>query len=119
MGRLQKKKTAIQKSKTKQKTEKVAVEGGGVSKGAEGGVASVSKIASEAKPLVKISRDSVFGKWLQFLREVKTELQKVTWPTKEQTIRSTIGVIVLAIVVSLFLGVVDMGLSGLVQLVLG
>lgn len=55
---------------------------------------------------------------LQFLKEVKAELKRVTWPTQKQTVASTIGVIVLVMILSVFLGLVDAGLSGLVRVVL-
>jgi preprotein translocase subunit SecE len=55
---------------------------------------------------------------IQFLREVRVELRKVTWPSRKQTIGSTVVVIVLVLIISIFLGVVDMGLSSLVNVVL-
>ena len=55
---------------------------------------------------------------LQFLREVKIELKKVTWPSRKQTVGSTVVVIILVVIISLFLGVVDIGLSSLVHMVL-
>jgi preprotein translocase subunit SecE len=55
---------------------------------------------------------------IQFLREVRVELRKVTWPSRKQTIGSTVVVIVLVLMVSIFLGAVDMGLSSLVNVVL-
>lgn len=58
---------------------------------------------------------SIIDKGLQFLREVKVELKKVVWPTRKQTIGSTVVVIVLVMIISLFLGVVDIGLSSLVR----
>ncbi|RZB34369.1 MAG: preprotein translocase subunit SecE [Desulfobacteraceae bacterium Eth-SRB1] len=58
---------------------------------------------------------SILDKGLQFLREVKVELKKVTWPTRKQTIGSTAVVIILVMIISLFLGVVDIGLSSLVS----
>lgn len=57
-------------------------------------------------------------KGLQFLREVKIELKKVVWPTRKQTIGSTVVVLVLTIIVALFLGLIDMGLSGIIRMVL-
>jgi len=54
---------------------------------------------------------------IQFLREVRVELKKVTWPTRKQTIGSTIAVIVLVLIISLFLGLIDIGLSSLLQLI--
>ncbi|MCG6973402.1 MAG: preprotein translocase subunit SecE [Desulfobacterales bacterium] len=57
-------------------------------------------------------------KGLQFLREVKIELKKVVWPTRKQTIGSTVVVLILTIIVALFLGLIDMGLSGIIRMVL-
>ena len=42
-----------------------------------------------------------------FLQEVKGELDKVAWPTREQTIRYTILVILVAVGVGAFLGGLD------------
>jgi preprotein translocase subunit SecE len=42
----------------------------------------------------------------------------VAWPSRKQTIGSTVVVIVLVLVISLFLGVVDVGLSSLIRVVL-
>jgi len=55
---------------------------------------------------------------VQFLREVKTELKKVTWPSRKQTISSTGVVLVLVIIVAAFLGLVDMVLVRLVRLLI-
>jgi preprotein translocase subunit SecE len=55
---------------------------------------------------------------VQFLREVKVELKKVAWPSRKQTLGSTAVVLILVFIISAFLGVVDMGLSSLVRLVL-
>lgn len=54
-----------------------------------------------------------------FLAEVKEELGKVTWPTKDATVGTTAVVIALVIVISIFLGVVDVGLSKLFNLLIG
>lgn len=44
---------------------------------------------------------------ITFLKEVKEELVKVAWPTREQTIRYTILVIIVTVAVGLFLGGLD------------
>ncbi len=54
----------------------------------------------------------------QFLREVKIELKKVAWPSRKQTIGSTVVVIALIVLISLFLGSIDIGLSSLIRTVL-
>ena len=55
----------------------------------------------------------------QFLAGAKVELKKVTWPTPKQTLASTSVVIIVVIIVSVFLGIVDFGLTKIVKLVLG
>ncbi len=62
---------------------------------------------------------AVIFKVRQFLREVKSELRKVTWPTPKAAMASTSVVIVVVIIVSLFLGLVDMGLTRLIRMILG
>jgi preprotein translocase subunit SecE len=51
----------------------------------------------------------------QFLREVKTELKKVTWPSRKDTLSGTAVVLVAVFIIALFLGVVDSGLSTLIK----
>jgi preprotein translocase subunit SecE len=50
----------------------------------------------------------------QFFREVKVEVHKVVYPSREELIGSTWVVIVTVMVISLFLGVVDLGLTKIV-----
>jgi preprotein translocase subunit SecE len=66
----------------------------------------------------KISEPNIFQKSIDFLKEVKVELKKVTWPTRKQTTGTTIVVIIFVFIVSAFLGFFDFGLSKLVQVVL-
>ncbi len=42
-----------------------------------------------------------------YLNEVKAELEKVTWPTRKETISTTWVVIVIILLISLYLGVCD------------
>ncbi|OIP93367.1 MAG: preprotein translocase subunit SecE [Syntrophaceae bacterium CG2_30_49_12] len=55
----------------------------------------------------------------QFLNEAKIELKKVSWPAPKQALASTGVVIVVVIIVSIFLGIVDFGLTKIIKLVLG
>ncbi|MCX6792228.1 MAG: preprotein translocase subunit SecE [Candidatus Gottesmanbacteria bacterium] len=43
----------------------------------------------------------------RFLREVVAELKKVTWPTREETVKLTVVVIVISILVGAFIGGLD------------
>ena len=51
----------------------------------------------------------------QFLREVKQELKKVTWPSRKDTLSGTVVVLVAVFVIAAFLGIVDSVLSRLVK----
>jgi len=51
----------------------------------------------------------------QFLREVKTELKKVTWPSRKDTLSGTLVVLVAVFIIAIFLGIVDSGLSNLIK----
>jgi len=54
----------------------------------------------------------------QFFREVVAEFKKVTWPSRRDVTSSTTVVIVVVFVIAIFLGVVDIGLSRIVGLIL-
>ncbi len=58
------------------------------------------------------------GKVMQFLREVKIELIKVSWPKKDELIGSTTVVLILSAVLALFIGIVDNVISKIVLLIL-
>lgn len=49
----------------------------------------------------------LMDKAISFLKEVKEELNKVAWPSQEQTVRYTILVIIVAVAVGVFLGGLD------------
>ncbi len=59
------------------------------------------------------------NKFVTFLKEVNAELRKVTWPTKEELIGSTIVTIVVSLIMSLFIGVVDRVLTLVIRTVFG
>lgn len=44
---------------------------------------------------------------ITFLQEARVELKKVRWPTREETIRYTIGVIIISAGLAVFLGGLD------------
>lgn len=54
-----------------------------------------------------------------FLKEVREELKKVAWPTREQTIRYTVLVILVALCVGVFLGGLDYILTWATAYILG
>ena len=61
---------------------------------------------------------SLFQKIAQFLREVRVETKKVTWPTRKETLASTAIVLITTFVIAFFLGGVDLLLSRIVEMLL-
>ncbi len=134
MGRIQRKKSSAAKKKKKQAAGDKAARGAEDAKKAGVKQASLSDVTAKAPAKKKTAppkkksaavslpatkpKDNIFTKTAQFLREVKVELKKVTWPSRKQTIGSTAVVIVLVMLISLFLGVVDFGISSLIRIVL-
>ena len=127
MGRIQRKKPSGSKKKKSRKsasntaTVSKPVRDHGVKKASPGKSvvkAEKKKQAATASPVAIKPKDNIFTKTAQFLREVKVELKKVTWPSRKQTIGSTAVVIALVMIISLFLGVVDFGISSLIRIVL-
>lgn len=130
MGRLRRKKPASTKKKkqkggTKPDSRKLALrqEGTTIPSVQKGPVQNQEALfKGEAPKAIKPSgrsfQPAFLGKVTQFLREVKIELKKVTWPSRKETLASTAVVIILVIIISSFLGLVDMGLSSLIRFVL-
>lgn len=55
----------------------------------------------------------------QFLRDVVKELKRVSWPTRKELVRYSLVVVATVIFMSVFFGVVDLGISKLVRVILG
>ncbi len=51
------------------------------------------------------------NKLIQYFIDSRSELKKVTWPTKQETVRSSALVIVISLLTAAFLGAVDLALS--------
>ncbi len=54
----------------------------------------------------------------QYLTEVQGESRKITWPPQKEAMAGTVGIVVIVLIVSSVLGVIDFGLSRIMQLVL-
>lgn len=57
------------------------------------------------------------GKVQTFINEVREELKKVIWPTKDATMGTTAVVITICLICAIYLGIVDYGLSKLTQFI--
>ena len=124
MGRLQRKKASSVKKKKKQKakaTGSLAAVKDASLKPVDGFTRQKKKkqmTSAVARTAAGKQKSNFVTSSIQFLREVKFELKKVTWPTRKQTMGSTVVVIILVTIIAFFLGAVDIGLSSLVRLVL-
>ena len=61
--------------------------------------------------------EAISGRYRQakeFLRDVRNELRKVTWPTRKETVASASVVIIAVFLIAVYLGLIDLGLSKLV-----
>ena len=129
MGRLQKKKASASKKKKRAASdkqhsqtkssvaEKKSTFFSGSAADANKGHTS-SQRQTSSTPITPSAGKGLIGKALQFLREVRVELKKVTWPSRKQAIGSTVVVLILVIVISFFLGAVDIGLRQIVRIIL-
>ena len=55
----------------------------------------------------------------QFVRQVRQEINRITWATKRETMFASISVFVMALIASLFFLLVDLLLSSIVEFLLG
>ena len=57
----------------------------------------------------------MFIKVVNFLKEVKMEVQKINWPSREQTIRYTVVVLGISLTIALFLGGLDFFFTAMIE----
>jgi len=61
----------------------------------------------------------VIGGFINFIKETRQELNKVTWPTRDEVWQATLVVIITTMMLAAFIGVVDFFLSSLMRILLG
>lgn len=55
----------------------------------------------------------------EFVRQIRQEISKVVWPTRKETVVTTIMVFIMAAIMAIFFLGVDYVLSYLIKLILG
>ena len=60
----------------------------------------------------------MFNQAVEFLKESKNEISKVVFPSRQEVVGATVVVVLSVVVVSIFLGVVDLGLSKLIAYII-
>jgi preprotein translocase subunit SecE len=58
-------------------------------------------------------------KIIQFIKEARVELKKVSWPTRKELVDSTKVVLVTSFLLAAFIGLIDLFLSQLITALLG
>jgi preprotein translocase subunit SecE len=56
---------------------------------------------------------------ITFIREVRAEMKKVTWPTRQETIASTVAVFIMVVLAAVFLFLSDQVVAFVISLILG
>ncbi len=75
--------------------------------------------AGKAKKSGKDAKPGIFARAAKWLREMKSELKKVQWPTRKQVINNTLIVIACVVVVGVFIWLFDFIAGEAVQLLIG
>lgn len=60
-----------------------------------------------------------FGRFRQFVREARAEINRVVWPTRQETVQTTAIVIGMVLFVGVFLWIVDWIIFSAVRMVMG
>jgi preprotein translocase subunit SecE len=72
--------------------------------------------SSSAAAIEARSKRSAYERFVpKYPREIISELRKVTWPTREETMRLGFAVIVVSVVIGIALGTVDLAFNWLVD----
>ena len=61
----------------------------------------------------------MFGKFGDFISETRQELNKVTWPSRNELLQATILVIVTTFIMAVYVGAIDSLLSAIMRVLLG
>ena len=54
----------------------------------------------------------------EYIRQVRSEVRKITWPTRKETTSSTIAVFIMVVIASIFLFIADFIMANAVQFIL-
>jgi len=76
-------------------------------------------LAGAALAVAVVMQTSAGRSGWMFVKEARVELSKVIWPTRKETVQTTLVVILLVIVIALFLWIVDLGLIKGVSMLTG
>jgi len=78
----------------------------------------VGLIAAVGVALFIASRTGKGGEFFSYMREADVERRKVVWPTRQETLQTTLVVIVITIIVAIILFFMDWIFGGLVRMLI-
>lgn len=67
----------------------------------------------------KSKKPSIFARAGKWWRELKAEVRKIVWPTRQQTLNNVLVVIAAVLIVGIFVWVLDLIFGGIVAAVIG
>ncbi len=81
--------------------------------------ASARAAGGAGRPREQADRGSLFQRIARFLHDVRVEMRKVSWPTRDQMVSFTIVTVVTTVVLTILVFGLDAGLKELVFLAIG
>src|SRR5205807_4126091 len=95
--------------------------GGASASGRRGSAAATGGTSAPPRPATLAGSGGRRGRGnpLDFIRDVRSELRKVAWPSQRETVNLTAVVIAFSVAVGLFLGGIDYVFQELFRLLLG
>ena len=58
------------------------------------------------------------NKLILYLKDVRSEMMKVTWPTRSELMGATVIVIILSLIMALFVKICDLGVGSVLKMFL-
>ena len=74
---------------------------------------------ADEKKNSKAKKPSVFARTGKWFRELRAEMRKIVWPTRQQTVNNMLIVIAAVLIVGVFVWVLDLIFGGIVAAVVG
>jgi preprotein translocase subunit SecE len=75
-------------------------------------------IVSHYSQCMKFDLRSLYEKSVQFLKEVYYELRKTSWLSRDETLSSTVVVVIIIFIVAIFISIVDFILVQLLKFIM-
>lgn len=69
--------------------------------------------------MADIQKKSIVKEALDFIPEVQAEIKKVTWPTRRETIITSVFVFIFALIAAIYFSIVDWGVYKGISYLLG